>query len=358
MKLKFRISDFVFRNFDSRLRRCFGGQARGIVLIMVLWVVAVLSVIVLEFCFAMRTEVNITKNYKEELQSYAMAEGGVQRAILELIYIQDPRVQQLRKPSKLEETPPEKREWVTDGRPYLLSYDQGVCEIRVMSEAGKVNINLISEQMIRKILENLGVDSETKEIIADSIMDWRDPDDFYRVNGAENDYYQSLKEPYFCKNGPLSSIEEMLLIRGITPDLFYGKKRKGEEKAKEQRTGLKDIFSIYSPMQQIDINSATAAVLRIALGISPEMARNMVEAREEKAFENQGDLLQRVPELAPLIGQIGLLITYKTTTPYYTIESRARNQEGGSKRGIKVIVKIASTEKKNYKIIQWLDVLL
>jgi len=84
---------------------------------MVMWVVAVLSVIVLEFCFAMRTEINITKNYKEELEAYAMAEGGVQRAILELIYKQDPRVQQLRKPSKLEETPPEKREWVTDGRP-------------------------------------------------------------------------------------------------------------------------------------------------------------------------------------------------------------------------------------------------
>ena len=87
------------------------------------------------------------------------------------------------------------------------------------------------------------------------------------------------------------------------------------------------------------------------------MARKIVEAREEKAFENQGDLLQRVPELAPLVGQIGLLIAYRTATPYYTIESRAGNQEGGSKRGIKVIVKIAPTEKQNYKMIQWVDVL-
>ncbi len=341
MGLKFQISD-----------------SRGIALIMVLWVVTVLSVIVLEFCFAMRTEINITKNYKEELEAYAMAEGGLERAIIELVYKQDPRVQQLRKPSKLEETPPEKREWITDGRPYLLSYDRGVGEVRVMSEAGKANINLVSEQMLRKILENLGVASETRDIIADSILDWRDPDDFHRVNGAENDYYQSLKEPYFCKNGPLSSIEEMLLIRGITPDLFYGKKGKGEEEAKEQRTGLKDIFSIYSPVQQIDINSATAAVLRTTLGTPSEMARKIVQAREEKAFEHQGDLLQRVPELVPLIGQIAPMIMYKATTPYYTIESRAGNQEGGSKRGIKVIVKISPAEKQNYKMIQWVDVLL
>ena len=119
-------------------------NAKGIVLIMVLWVIVVLSVIVLEFCFAMRTEINITKNYKEELEAYAMAEGGVQRAILELVYIHNPRVQQLRKPSPLKEIRSEEKEWIADGRPYLLSYDQGVCEIRVMSEAGKVNINLVS----------------------------------------------------------------------------------------------------------------------------------------------------------------------------------------------------------------------
>ena len=66
-------------------------------MIMVLWVVAILSVIVLEFSFAMRTEVNIAKNFKEETQLGAMAEGGVQRAIAELIYKHDTRIQQMRK---------------------------------------------------------------------------------------------------------------------------------------------------------------------------------------------------------------------------------------------------------------------
>ncbi len=334
-------------------------NSRGIALILVLWVVTILSVIVLEFCFAMRTELNITKNYKEELEAHAMAEGGVERAVAELVYKNDPRVQQLRKTFKLEEIPTEKKEWMTDGRPYLFSFDRGVCEVRVTSEAGKVNINLVSEQMLKKILENLGVELEKREIIVDSIMDWRDTDDFYRINGAENDYYQSLKEPYFCKNGPLSSIEEMLLIRGITPDLFYGRKRKTEEETpQDSLIGLKDIFSIYSPMQQIDINSATEAALRMILGISPPMARQIVQAREEKTFENQSDLLQRVPELAPLIGQISPLIQFRSMTSYYTIESRAKYKEGDSKRGIKAIVKIAPTEESHRKMIQWVDVLL
>jgi general secretion pathway protein K len=197
-------------------------KAKGVALVMVLWVVAILSVIVLEFCFAMRTEVNIANNYKEEFQLYAMAEGGVQRAIAELIYKHDPRVQLMRKTMKLEEVPSEKKEWVTDGRPYPLPFGQGVCEVRVMSEAGKININLVSESTLRKIIGNFGLEGEERDAVVDSILDWRDADDFHRVNGAENDYYQSLKEPYDCKNGNLDSLEELLLVRGLSPDLFYG----------------------------------------------------------------------------------------------------------------------------------------
>ena len=333
---------------------------KGVALIMVLWIIAILSVVVLEFCFGMRTEVNITKNFKDELQLYAMAEGGVQRANLELIYKHDAKVQQLRKTWKAEEIPPEKKEWLTDGRPYLLPFNQGVCEIRIMSEAGKININTVSEITLRKVMGNLGLEVEARDIVVDSIMDWRDPDDFYRVNGAENDYYQSLKEPYNCKNGNLDSIEELLLVRGVTSDLFYGRKeiKKGEEGIKVDRVGLKDIFSIYSSGEQIDINSATPLVLRYVLGIPEEVSRLIVKAREEKGFENQQDLLQRVPELSPFIGEVGKFLVYRSTISYYTIESRGKSKEGGSVRSLKVIVKIDPKEKKGYKIIQWVDALL
>jgi general secretion pathway protein K len=335
-------------------------HSKGIALVMVLWVIAILSMIVLEFSFAMRTEVNIVKTFKEEMQFYAMAEGGIQRAVAELIYKNDSRVQLLRKTLKAEEIPPEKREWVTDGRPYLLTFGQGVCEVRVMGEGGKININTVSEATLRKIIEKLGVDVEKRDIIVDSILDWKDPDDFYRVNGAENDYYRSLKEPYQCKNADFDSIEELLLVRGVTPNLFYGKKgsKEAETGLKVEGVGLRDIFSIYSPTQQIDINSATLPVLRGVLGIPNEIARLIVKAREEKGFLYQQDLLQRVPELSPFAGEIGNLVTYQSMTTYYTIESRGKNKEGRSVRGLKVIVKIGGNEKGGYRVIQWLDALL
>jgi general secretion pathway protein K len=133
-------------------------EKRGVALIMVLWVIAILSVVVLEFCFAMRTEVRITTNYKEEFQCYAMAEGGVQRAITELIYKNDPRVQQIRKTLMSQGSSQDQTEWVADGRSYPLPFNQGTSEIRIMSEAGKVNINVASEAMLRKIVGQLGLE--------------------------------------------------------------------------------------------------------------------------------------------------------------------------------------------------------
>jgi general secretion pathway protein K len=290
-----------------------------------------------------------------------MAEGGFQRAVAELIYKHDARVQQMRKTLKPEEVSPEKMEWVVDGRPYLLPFEQGVGEVRVMSEAGKININMASDNLLRKVIGNLGLQGEARDIVVDSILDWRDPDDFYRVNGAENDYYQSLKEPYYCKNGNLDSIEELLLVRGVSPELFYG--RKGTKKGEEVKTygvGLKNIFSIYSPGGQIDINSASPVVLRFVLGIPEEISRLIVKAREEKGFESIQDLRQRVPELSflPNLGEIEGLMVMRSMTPYYTIESRAKGREGDSVRGIKMIVKIDPKEKKGYKMIQWVDVLI
>ena len=102
--LLYQVGSFVDMN-----RKRLGHQ--GIALIIVLWVLALLSVIALEFCFSMRTEVNITRNFKEESQLYFYAQGGVHRAIVELIYKSDPVMSQKRKEQKAEEGTPVESEW-------------------------------------------------------------------------------------------------------------------------------------------------------------------------------------------------------------------------------------------------------
>ncbi len=67
----------------------------------------------------------------------------------------------------------------------------------------------------------MGIPGMTLEI-SEAIFDWIDDDDDQRPNGAENEYYQSLSPPYECKNAPLETLDELLLIRDITPQLLFG----------------------------------------------------------------------------------------------------------------------------------------
>jgi hypothetical protein len=76
-----------------------------------------------------------------------------------------------------------------------------------------------SENPGRDLLMALpGMTEET----ADAILDFIDSDDEAREFGCESDFYTGMSPPYACRNGPLMSVEELLLVRGVTPALLFG----------------------------------------------------------------------------------------------------------------------------------------
>jgi DNA uptake protein ComE-like DNA-binding protein len=83
---------------------------------------------------------------------------------------------------------------------------------------------------------------------ADCILDWLDEDDEPRPYGAEVEYYSTLPTPYEPANGPITSVEELLLVRGVTPSLLFGVdvNRNGVVDAAEQQTAMVDINSMSS----------------------------------------------------------------------------------------------------------------
>ncbi len=92
-------------------------------------------------------------------------------------------------------------------------------------ESGRLNLNTLlladrtQEGSARQIL--MGLPGMTEDV-ADAILDWIDPDPEPREFGAEAEYYGGLNPPYAPKNGPLETIEELLLVRGVTPQLLFG----------------------------------------------------------------------------------------------------------------------------------------
>ena len=104
--------------------------------------------------------------------------------------------------------------------------------------------------------------------IANAILDWIDPTDPMRTNGAKDSYYSGLSPSYRCKNGPLDSLEEMLLIKGVTPQLLFGsdKNRNGVADPDEDGGGTVDLgWSAYLTVHSREANFAGSGQPRIWL---------------------------------------------------------------------------------------------
>ncbi|MEX0717243.1 MAG: hypothetical protein WD066_11685 [Planctomycetaceae bacterium] len=93
-----------------------------------------------------------------------------------------------------------------------------------IDESGKLNLNVLSESGLsgRRKKESLMRLPNMTDEAAESILDWLDPDPDARQSGAEVQYYGSLDPPYAPRNGRIDSLDELLLVRGVTPWLLYG----------------------------------------------------------------------------------------------------------------------------------------
>jgi len=96
--------------------------------------------------------------------------------------------------------------------------------VRESSESRRLNLNSATDDAIRKRLrQGLGDDRlEEADQVADALLDWRDPDDLVRSNGAEEDFYQTKGLPYEPADGSFKTLTEMLLVRGVTGEMFWG----------------------------------------------------------------------------------------------------------------------------------------
>jgi general secretion pathway protein K len=326
---------------------------RGIALFLVLWVMALLTVIAGEFCYAIRTEVNITRNFKEETQTYYIAVSGLFWAVGELV-VNEYVPRKVKAPDGEEEQ--EDIRWRINTDIPAIPFGDGQFKVERENESGKVNLNRAGESLLKMMLNGFEIDVTDKNIIVDSIMDWRDKDNFHHANGAEDEYYLSLPEPYKCKNGDFTSIEELLLVRGVTPEIFYG--------------GLKDIVSIYQDKEtemeseldnqsiagvdfnRININAASPRMLRTLPRMTDDMVQEIMKYREKKDFRSLSDLQLIVG--SDIYAAIWPYITLSLSS-YYTIKSVGMLKESQTRQGVQAVVKIDRTHIKGYDIIQWID---
>jgi len=238
-----------------------GECRKAVVLIVVVYIVAAFSMLAFALAFRSRITIKEAQLLTERLQQdqIALAACAQARSILEA---DDYKLDCLEEPwfgwHKL--IPAE-----TAGQ--SISPDESLWQVnwRLVDESAKINVNLAPADLL---LEFECLD----EAAVASIMDWIDEDDVPNPDGAENDYYSGLENAYSCKNRPIDNIEELLLVKGISLEIYYGYNlAEGDNYLSEtsefvddiprnSAAGLCDLLTVYGD-GKININTAPKQVL-------------------------------------------------------------------------------------------------
>jgi len=253
----------------------FLGDSRGVALILTILIVSLIVALTVQFNRTMRTHVASAGNVGHGLKALYAAKSGVAYGFA-VLQDDTPDVDTLQddwaNPDKM----------ASMGAASQALFDGGRFELKIADESGKIPINQLVEReylegVFRRLLEleEFELDQDTVDTIVDSTMDWIDgpseddeEDELERFRGAEDGYYQSLEKPYHCKNGPLDVPEELLLVKGVTPELFHGT---------DDRPGIGKFISVFGD-GKININTADIMVLRaLETGLD---ADGMAEHRE------------------------------------------------------------------------------
>lgn len=220
--------------------------ARGIALVVVLWTVALLALLVGAFLHTMRTEVRMAHNLLAATQARLLAEAGVNRAVLEL-YRPDPA----HRPRG-------------DGSGQELDLGGDRVRFSVLDEAARIDLNKASPELLNGLLAAHGIEPALRAALTDTILDWRDADSLRRLHGAEDPEYRSAGFSYGAKDAPFDSPEELLLLPGMTPELY-----------RRLAPGL----TTYSAQPGVDPALAAPPVLQALPGMTAERAADYLAVR-------------------------------------------------------------------------------
>ncbi len=288
---------------------------RGVALIIVMLVITVLVLIAGGFAYSMKVETTLARYSNSDVEFEWLARSGVEMARFAV-------GQQLKVPTEPYDSANQfwsgghniTNEIFQDMTLDNVPLGRGTFSVKIVDQERKFNINAADDTVLRLALGLVGVDAGQIPAIADSILDWIDPDDMPRINGTESDYYMGLNPPYTAKNGPIDNLTELMLIRGITPEMYYGSaavrppqpvSATGRALTLQNRAAtvytnaLVDMFTPISA-RLINLNTASPIVLQLVPGIDANMAEAIVRYRagpdgvegteDDTPFRNAGEL--------------------------------------------------------------------
>lgn len=289
-------------------------NARGVAFVLVLWVIALMSILLGAFSVIARTENIQARHLFDTTAARYAAEAGMNRAIYEL-----------RNPDLM-------TRWVADGRPYKFEFEGVEVDVKITDDSGKIDINVADAVMLKALFVSSGIEDRRAEELADAIVDWRDPDDLTGPHGAESSEYKSAGLKYEPRNAPFETVSEVQQVLGMDYDVYHK---------------IEKAITLYSGRSQPSAGYAPLEVLRALPGMTEELAQMILQQRQalQPGSPPSGLML---PDGTPVVAEGGGLT--------YSIESRAKLPNGSSTR-LEATIRLGGSGVggRPYAVLRWRD---
>ena len=308
-------------------------QNKGFILITALWLIIIVSALTTYIYTSTKLQLRISKHNYETVHSDIIFENCISQIAYDITHRKNISI--VKSSDKF---------FNPDYNPtenFTTKYK--ITLLAIQDEESLININNTSKTVLESIFNKLDID----ENAVPSLMDWidEDDDDTNNGNGAENEYYNNLEEPYFCKNSPLTSINELFFIRNIGSDW----------------TKLKNSVTIYGD-GKININTATTFTLE-CIGFPSSLiekitsyiagADGILHTDDDNYFNTPEEIIEKLEEFGyieederqAIQNNLSLL---KTNSEYFRIKIRITI----NKYYLKDFEAIIKTNGQKWKIIQ------
>ncbi|MCG7948864.1 MAG: type II secretion system protein GspK [Candidatus Thiodiazotropha taylori] len=282
------------------------GRNRGVALILVLWMVALLTIIAASFSTQSKVESRLAGNSKDALQAKLLAESGFSRAVMELMVIS-----------------PQQR-WNFNGQLYPLQTAQGELEVSIRNASGLLDLNKASSDQLNRLFGLISDDPEERNALVDRLHDWRDADDLRRLNGAEDKEYRAAGYDYATAGKDLTSLEELAYVMGF------------------------DAARVNRLRPYVTLNSDSATV-------DYRFASEQLTALLTSTGQSGSELTEALDQLDSELADLDLSQGGGTSqSKVFRIEVSARTKQGGHAR-IVADVGLKNRGRKPYSIHSWYE---
>jgi len=334
------------------------GPSRGMVLVIVVVFVAILTATIYGFADRMLMEQRAVRYATQRAQSRQALHSGT--ALVQTLLVDPPDVvsanggwynnptrfaNQMLPSSSSDSADTYRLSIVSPAMQETGNY-QGL-RYGLTDESSKLNLNTL----IDRISDTVGQETPLMALpgmtqaIAHSILDWLDADDIPRASGAEADYYASLPQSYQPRNGKLESIEELLLVRGVTPALLFGKDQNRDGSVSDSEASM---AMVAGGSNTVTTNTVASLDLgwHVYLTIWSNERQVTVGEETSKIDVNGADLQKLRTELEGVLDaeQAAFIIAYRMGDAYSgdqpgeLLGDRLPNRQGGAKRSIESIL--------------------